>query len=501
MPTLNIQSLNLGDTQEVIIEKVNNNFDAIVANGGGPQGNKGDQGLQGAVGQAGPKGDPGEEGTRGTRWFVQSSEPTGGTSNPILVGDYWVQTLNNNSIFVYTETGWVDTGFNMQASEVFELVSGISGPTGNKNAIVISSPFPNLNTVVLSDSIPSTSTVNPTYSKLLISTNGSNDYPILEFSKTNASGLGTPADYNRHPQFRWLSPSGSNYDLLFSVPQDSFEIRTGGSLTLQSTSSTVSLLGNAGITITSGSSLTATSTGAMNFSSGSSIMTFTSQKFNLSSTLMSLGVPLTIVGTSPVGTLLNLINTGTGDSLLIQSASSSTSNFLLRLISVGIERFSVRNDGKVTFNRTANYTSSKTSSTASYTVLISGTTYSNWYYGPGSGTSGGVSVYEFGEGNVMYADWTTANKRIIGIPMVSGSAGWIGYLANYESVTLRYYAASTKPFDGISWFSGPPPSTIAPYDIFTTPASFVEVTIIRLASAASYKIYWSTCSGECGTLV
>ena len=175
MPTLNIQSLNLGDTQEVIIDKVNNNFDAIVANGGGPQGRQGDQGDQGPIGQAGPKGDPGQEGTRGTRWFVQNTQPTGGVNDPILVGDYWVQTLSNNSIFIYTDAGWIDTGFNMKASEVFELVSGISGPTGNKNAIVISSPFPQLNTVVLSDSVPTTSTANPTYSKLLISTNGTKD--------------------------------------------------------------------------------------------------------------------------------------------------------------------------------------------------------------------------------------------------------------------------------------------------------------------------------------
>ena len=50
MPTLNIQSLNLGDTQEVIIDKVNSNFDSIVANDGGPQGEKGDRGPQPTAG-------------------------------------------------------------------------------------------------------------------------------------------------------------------------------------------------------------------------------------------------------------------------------------------------------------------------------------------------------------------------------------------------------------------------------------------------------------------
>lgn len=501
MPNLNIQSLNIGDNQEVIVDKVNSNFDAIVANGGGPQGQKGDTGPQGAIGKAGPKGDPGQEGTRGTRWFVQNTEPLGGPSDPILVGDYWVQTLANNAIFEYTSTGWVDTGFNLKATDVFEIVAGISGPTGNKNAIVISSPFPDLNTLVLSDSVAATSTSNPTYSKLLISTNGTNDYPILEFSKTNASGLGTPSDYNRHPQFRWISPAGTNYDLLFTVPQDDLEIRSGGNMTIQSTASTLNLSGNAGVNITSGSQMNFTSVTSMNFSSGSSVMNFTSQKFNLTGTLMSLGVPLNITSTSP-STLLNLINNGTGDTLLISSSSASSSYFLLRLISTGNERFSVRNDGKVTFNRSANFNTIKTTSTASYTTTISATTYSSWFYGPASGSVGGVTHYLFDEGNVMYADWTTANKRIIGIPAItSSSINWASYLGNYESITLKYYAASGKNFDGIVYQTGPPPSSIVPYDIFSTSASYVEVTFLRLASVASYKIYWRTCSGECGTLV
>lgn len=502
MPTLNIQSLNLGDTQEVIIDKVNSNFDSIVANGGGPQGEKGDQGQQGAVGQAGPKGDPGQEGIRGTRWFVQSIEPTGGSGDPILVGDYWVQTLNNNSVFQYTSAGWVDTGSNLKASEVFELVSNIAGPTGNKNAIVISSPFPDLNTVVLSDAVPTTATANPTYSKLLISTNGSNDYPILEFSKTNASGIGTPTDYNRHPQFRWLSPAGTNYDLLFTVPQDDLEIRAGGALTLQSTASTLNILGNAGVNITSGSQMSFTSVGAMNFSSGSSLMTIASQKFNLTSSLFSLTVPLNITSTSP-STLLNLINNGTGDTLLISSSSASSSYFLFRLISTGAERFSVRNDGKVTYNRTANYITTGTSSTPSYTATISAVNYSSWFYGPASGSVGGVTHYEFGVGNTMYADWTTANQRIIGIPAISSSSlNWSTYLgSNYESITLKYFAVSGKLFNGITYQTGSPPTSIGNYDLFSTAASYVEVTFIRLASVSSYKIYWRTCAGECGILV
>ena len=502
MPNLNIQALNAGDTQESIREKVNANFDSIVSAGGGPQGQQGAQGEQGPIGPAGPKGDPGQEGIRGTKWFVQGSEPLGGPSDPIRVGDYWVQTLLNNSIYEYTDAGWIDTGQNLKASEVFETVAGISGPTGGKNAIVISSPFPELNTLVISDSSPSTSTVNPTYAKFLISSNGNNDYPIMEFSKTNVGGIGTPADYNRHPQFRWIDPSGSNYDLLFSVPQDDFRVTSGGSMSLQSTASTLSISGSAGVSITSGAQMNFTSTGAMSFSSGISTMTFSSQKFNLSSSLLALNVPLTINGVTSQSPLLSLLSSGSGDTLRVQSTSSSSSYYLLRLLSASTERFSVRNDGKVTFQRQVNATNNNVSSTPSdsrsLTSSLGGTpTCDLWIHGPISGTQSGFTVYEFGPGNNIYADWTTSNKRVINVNDASGSnpTSWEQYLSNDESITLNYYAASGKPINGITYFTGGPPAS---FTEFSTAASMVEVTHMMVGS--TYKCYYSTCSGECGTL-
>jgi hypothetical protein len=496
MPNLNIKALNAGDTQESIREKINSNFDSIVAAGGGPQGQQGQQGDQGPIGPAGPKGDPGQEGLRGTKWFVQGAEPTGGASDPIRVGDYWVQTLVNNSIFEYTSSGWVDTGQNLKASEVFEVVAGISGPTGSKDAIVISSPFPELNTLVISDSAPATSTVNPTYAKFLISSNGNNDYPIMEFSKTNVSGIGTPSDYNRHPQFRWIDPSGSNYDLLFSVPQDDFQVTSGGSMLLQSTSSTLNISGNGGLNITSGSQMTFTSTGAMSFNSGTSLMTFSSQKFNLSSSLFALSVPMTISGVTTQSPLLSLLSSGSGDTLKVQSTSSSSSYHLLRLISAGTDRFSVRNDGKVRFQRQVNATNNNASSSASYSTNISSTNWAFWCHGPQSGTQSGVTVYDFGSGNNIYANWTTSVNRGILINNVSSSStAWREWLSSNESITLHYYAESGKEFEGIAYFTGSPPTSVT---VFSTNASYVQVTILKVGSTP--KCYYSTCAGECGTL-
>jgi hypothetical protein len=96
MPNLTIINLNPGDTQEDLINKINQNFDSIVSNGGGPQGADGKQGDQGPVGPEGPIGDAGVPGERGTRWFLSNSTsgPAGGTApnSEILIGDYWVKT-------------------------------------------------------------------------------------------------------------------------------------------------------------------------------------------------------------------------------------------------------------------------------------------------------------------------------------------------------------------------------------------------------------------------
>jgi len=492
--SLTILNLNQGDSQEDIINKVNSNFDSIVANGGGPQGQKGDQGDQGAAGGVGPKGDPGQEGTRGTKWYVQSTQPTGGTSSPLLVGDYWVDTINSNKIYVYGSSGWTDTGFNLQSTEVFEIIQGISGPAGNKNAVVFNTPSPELNTLVLSDSVLTTSTANPTYAKLLVSTNSTSDYPLVEFSKTNASGIGTPADYNRHPQFRWYEPSSSNYNLLFSVPQDSLTIKAGGSLTLSSTASNLSISGNNGVSVSSGSSLTISSLGVMNFNSGSSVMTFTSQKFNLNASGFSLTVPLTL-SSSTSSYVLTLTNTGSGGVLSSSASSTSSSYFLANFLSAGTARFQVRNDGRVRFSRSISGLSFLTSSTYDSQNYI-GFWCDMWY----------LNTSRINNGNSINVNLTTTGGSYYrGVSLVVGasdSASFTQLLENYDSITLRVFATDLKPIRVVAYQTssgGSFPGTYA--DLGASGAYSVEFTIIRLASSSSYKIYYSACNGSCGYLV
>ena len=98
----------------------------------------------------------------------------------------------------------------------------------------------------------------------------------------------------------------------------------------------------------------------------------------------------------------------------------------------------------------------------------------------------------------IYANWTSSSNRAIAINNVTTGYtidNWSLWLSNNESITLNYYAASGKEFDGIAEFAGPPPASVS---VFSTSASYVQVTIMKVGSTP--KCYWSTCAGECGVL-
>ena len=71
---INIQEiLHPSDSDSIKFDKINYNFDQILANGGGPVGPKGQKGIQGQVGSTGEKGDKGDLGPIG---------PSGETTSP-----------------------------------------------------------------------------------------------------------------------------------------------------------------------------------------------------------------------------------------------------------------------------------------------------------------------------------------------------------------------------------------------------------------------------------
>jgi hypothetical protein len=504
MPNLNISNLNQGDSQEDIIRKVNNNFDSIVSNGGGPQGIRGKTGPQGPVGAAGPKGDPGQQGTRGTKWFIQSTEPLGGVSDPIIVGDYWADPLQDNKIFQYSSSGWVDTGETLKAQESFKLVEGISGPTGNKDAIVFSTPFPDKTTMVLSDSISTTTTANPTYSKLLISTNGANDYPLVEFAKTNASGIGTPADYNRHPQFRWLTPVGTTYDLLFTVPQDSLTLQSGGSLDLLSTNGDLNITSAGSTTFTSGSIMKFQSTNGSIFGEAS---VFTVNSSNLYIGLGNLVTNCPVTVNAPSNNyVMEIINTSTGTvggGLFVDVYTTSTTSYLLDLKVSGTRYFGVRADGRIEGSKMIQGTSTFTGNSGNaYGSAGGGGTNNQWLIGYTRANNGNFLQVDLnpGTGSVAYLvfnaagltdSWgdylnpdTAMQLRIVypgtGAQKINGL-----YVVKSGSVSGQNPGASGINFDSVAFSSG---------------AVYVDLVLYRGTTSSDLSIFYNNDQGDAGII-
>jgi hypothetical protein len=65
--SINIKEIFQSDNLSTSQDKINYNFDQILANGGGPLGLKGDKGTTGAIGSIGPKGNKGEIGGTGAK--------------------------------------------------------------------------------------------------------------------------------------------------------------------------------------------------------------------------------------------------------------------------------------------------------------------------------------------------------------------------------------------------------------------------------------------------
>ena len=478
MPNLTIINLTQGDTQEDLVNKINQNFGSIVANGGGPQGSDGPQGDQGSVGAAGPMGDQGVPGERGTRWFLSSTEPLGGTAGVgIIVGDYWVDTNDDKLVYIYATGGWISTGENLQAQDSFTTLTGIVGSTGatSKNAIVQSSATPNINTFVLSDAVVSTVSANPTYAKFLIATQATNGFPLLEFAKSNLAN-GLPADYNRHPFFGWKNPSASDYGLRFVVPGDLLDIVAGGNLTLQSTSGNVNITG-VSTTLSATNSMSFTSTGSLNLNAGSSNILITSNQFNLSSTTASFSVPVSVAGSFSGASMFSLSNSSTGGGLNVDlSGAASTSRFLANFTVSGTSKFYVRSDGKVKFDKTNFAYSTYTASTATYS--ISG---KNYYI---------IGSNVLTNGNRVVVNLTGGTGGIgIAIPLNSGSTGLSDYIAVGESLTMNIFSSTaSNTISGISYSTTGTSS--AGNQPFTATTS-LTVNFIRTASS-SYLIYYDT---------
>jgi hypothetical protein len=484
MPNLTIINLNPGDTQEDLINKINQNFDSIVANGGGPQGADGKQGDQGPVGPEGPIGDTGVPGERGTRWFLSNIAPETqtGFNEVLLIGDYWVNTSisSNKEVSIYATGGWESTGQNLQAQDVFTTLTGITGPSSTlKNAIVQSSSTPGNNTFVLSDVNVITATANPTYSKFLIATNATNGFPLLEFGKSNLLNptIPLPSDYNRHPYFGWKNPASSDYAIRFISPSDSLDVIAGKNLNLQSTNGSITVSG-VSASLTANTSMSFTTSGLMNLNSGTSNLLITSNQFTLNGTSALFTVPITISGSFSGTSMASFVNTSTGGGISVNlTGTVSTSRFLANFLASSSSRFYVRSDGKIKFDKTLYaYSTNTRGGTGDYQV-------SSKFYnivGPNVITNGNIAMVSFvGNG---------ANGAGVAIPLMPGPTGFSDIIGVGESYQMTIFSsATTNTLSGISLTTNGTTSLTA--GTFTATSS-VSINIVRLSS--SWIVYYDT---------
>lgn len=249
MPQINILNVLQGDNQTTIVDKLNYNFDQILSSGGGPQGQQGIIGPTGAFGPQGPQGVQGAQGPSGTKWFVQETAPQiGGITgaNPWTfpsLGDYWLDPDSaEQDIYVFTATGWVETGYGLNAGELFQKVTPlniIGGSTGPGILIAGSgSSGATATTLILSDASIADYTpggtainnVNFEGAKLKIATRNDRT-SLLSFGRSDLDitiGTGTTGNI-KNTTLDWDSsnPLGPNfYDISLKNPGGAIGIRS-----------------------------------------------------------------------------------------------------------------------------------------------------------------------------------------------------------------------------------------------------------------------------------
>jgi hypothetical protein len=127
--SINIKEIFQSDNLSVSQDKINYNFDQILANGGGPQGLKGDKGTTGALGSIGPKGDKGEVGAAG---------PKGNTG----ADGYWDLETYVSPIDQHTLIPKIQpTSGSTVGDKPTNILLGVTDPADAENAINKSSLF------------------------------------------------------------------------------------------------------------------------------------------------------------------------------------------------------------------------------------------------------------------------------------------------------------------------------------------------------------------------
>ncbi len=117
---LNLNLINLTDSVEQLVSKLNENFNVISTGNGGAEGKKGDSGYAGLPGPRGLRGEKGDKGDRGTKWY--SSNNTSTFPTEASVGDYVVVKNNLDFYEKVSTTEWTKRGtFNLTKDFTIDL--------------------------------------------------------------------------------------------------------------------------------------------------------------------------------------------------------------------------------------------------------------------------------------------------------------------------------------------------------------------------------------------
>jgi hypothetical protein len=288
-----------GDSASDIKRKINYNFDQILSFAVGPNGHQGPKGSVGYDGPAGKKGVTGPTGLRGSLWSKLDDAPTSGNPFDLWIdsntSDYQVNVLNNAGVWSYS-------GYSLFTSSYLAVYGGIVGPAGvtDKYAVGIKSGagLSESNTsLVIGDDYPSVGGINPSRSKLLVSTEDQITRPILSFSKTGAISTGIPSFYWRSlgnsTSLRYTSNGNFEISSLLGITVDSYTART--------------LLYGQSAKISSVNNITLSGTGDFYLYSNTTVgvgsdISISSSNLTLSSSILSSRIPIKIqVTNAPYG--------------------------------------------------------------------------------------------------------------------------------------------------------------------------------------------------------
>jgi hypothetical protein len=141
MAVVNLKTILPNDSQVVITDKINYNFDQLLTAGGGPPGDVGLTGNPGIPGMQGIQGFPGVDGAVGNKWYVGFGTPPPQTDPPTYVKDDLFLSNSDNYIWQFDGNFWFNTGLQLAVSGG-EFKSNTFTPANS--AVLLQSPSKNL---------------------------------------------------------------------------------------------------------------------------------------------------------------------------------------------------------------------------------------------------------------------------------------------------------------------------------------------------------------------